>query len=57
MRIYEIRSNESGDGLKMTSNKSSSLVMLKYRGGQVNGGWWLGSMATTGPGTPDTLDG
>ena len=41
----------------MTSNKSSSLVMLKYRGGQVNGGWWLGSMATTRLGTPDTLDG
>ena len=57
MRIYEIRSNESGDGLKITSIKSSGLVMSKYRGGQVNGGWWLGSMATTRPGTPDTLDG
>ena len=41
----------------MSSNKTSSLVMLKYRSGQVNKGWWLGSMATTRPGTPDTLDG
>ena len=41
----------------MTSNKSGSLVMLKYKSDQVNGGWWLGSMATTRSGTPDTLDG
>ena len=48
---------ETVDRKKWVQVSLGSLDTLKFRDGQVNGGWWLGSMATARPGTPDALDG